>query len=305
MGAGAVGSYYGALLARAGYEVTLVARGEHLEALRMAGRVAVVEPDGTRWSAEVGATDTPHAANLVVIATKWHQTPDAAAALAPTIDPKTPVVILQNGVDHVARTRDVLGEGRTLGALAFVGCRIDKPGVVIHQAEGRVTIGDPAGGVTPLLEGVADTLRTAWELIVVDDIEHAQWHKLLWNAGFNALCAVTGATAGEALHHPASAGLVREAMDEVIAVAAARGITLTEDDLAEMLHPYPELDSYRPSTAQDLERGRPLERAAIGGFVTEEGARLGVPTPVNRVLDELLQLQEARALRASVIRGRT
>ena len=299
MGAGAVGSYYGALLARVGHEVTLVARGAHLEALQRAGQVAVVEPDGTRWSVEVRATEAPQPTDLVVITTKWHQTLEAAAALAPAIDPATPVVILQNGVDHVARTRDVLGDGRTLGALAFVGCRIDDPGVVIHQAEGRVTIGDPAGGVTPLLERVSETLRTAWELIMVDDIEHAQWHKLLWNAGFNALCAVTGATAGEALGHPASAGLVREAMDEVIAVAAARGIVLSEEDRAEMLHPYPELDGYRPSTAQDLERGRPLERAAIGGFVTEEGRRLGVPTPVNRVLDELLQLQEARALRAS------
>lgn len=294
MGAGAVGSYYGALLARAGCEVTLVARGAHLDALQSAGQVEVVEPDGTRWSAEIGATDSPHAADLVVITTKWHQTPEAAAVLAPAIDQVTPVVILQNGVDHVSRTRDVLGDGRTLGALAFVGCRIDDPGTVIHQAEGRVTIGDPAGGQTPLLRDAARILGAAWELVVVDDIEHAQWHKLLWNAGFNALCAVTGATAGEALRHPASGSLVREAMEEVISVAAARGIELSEDDLAEMLFPYPNLDGYHPSTAQDLARGRPLERAAIGGFITEEGTRLGVPTPVNRVLDALLQLQESR-----------
>ena len=130
-----------------------------------------------------------------------------------------------------------------------------------------------------------------------DDIVHDQWHKLLWNAGFNAICAVTGATAGEALATPGSAALVRGAMWEVVAVAARHGVTLTQADVDEMAAPNPELRDYHPSTARDLAAGKPLERDALCGFLARQGAALGVPTPVNAVLDGLLALQEDRARR--------
>jgi 2-dehydropantoate 2-reductase len=129
------------------------------------------------------------------------------------------------------------------------------------------------------------------------DIIRDLWHKLLWNAGFNAICAVTGATAGEALATPASERMVREAMREVVAVAAAHGVALTDADVDEMAAPDPELWGYRPSTARDLDAGKRLERDALCGFLAREGTRLGVPTPVNAVLDALLALQEDRALR--------
>jgi 2-dehydropantoate 2-reductase len=296
MGAGAVGSYYGALLARDGHAVTLVARGAHLDALDAAGRITVREADGSRWDARVAARAAPEgpAPDLVIEATKSHHTLAAAEALAPWLLRDATVLSLQNGVENVGRLGSVLGADRVLGGIAFVGLRIEEPGVVDHEAEGWVRMGDPAGD-TPRGRATHALLAPSWDVVLVDDIVHAQWHKLLWNAGFNAICAVTGATAGEALATPGSEALVRAAMWEVVAVAARHGVTLTAGDVDEMAAPNAELRDYHPSTARDLAAGKPLVRDALCGFLAREGARMGVPTPVNAVLDGLLALQEDRA----------
>jgi len=298
MGAGAVGSYYGALLARDGHDVTMVARGPHLDALRRRGAVSVREADGRRWEAPVRALEhpAPPPPDLVIVTTKSHHTLSAAQALATALDGATPVLSLQNGVENVARLGSVLGDGRVLGGIAFVGLRVREPGIVDHEAEGWVRIGDPAGPSEPARR-VHELLEPSWDVALSGDIVRDQWHKLLWNAGFNAICAVTGATAGEALETPGSAALVRAAMEEVVAVAAGHGVVLTAADVDEMAAPNPELRDYRPSTARDLDAGKPLERDALCGFLAREGLRLGVPTPVNAVLDGLLAVQEARAAR--------
>jgi 2-dehydropantoate 2-reductase len=296
MGAGAVGTYYGALLARAGHDVTLVARGAHLDALAGAGRAIVREADGTRWDVPVRAAAAPDgpAPDLAIVTTKSHHTLDAARALAPAIGPGTTVLSLQNGVENVGRLASVLGAERVLGAIAFVGLRVEEPGVVDHEAEGWVKMGDPAG-LTPRATAAFALVEPAWDVVLSERIVHDQWHKLLWNAGFNAICAITGATAGEALATAGCEALVRGAMWEVVAVAARHGVTLGPADVDEMAAPNPELRDYHPSTARDLAAGKPLERDALCGFLAREGEALGVPTPVNRVLDGLLALQEDRS----------
>ena len=298
MGAGAVGSYYGALLARDGHDVTLVARGPHLEALRESGRIVVREFDGAPWEAPVGASATPagSAPDLVIVTTKSHHTLPAAHAIAPVVGPRTSVLSLQNGVENVARIATAVPAEQVMGGIAFVGLSVTAPGTVDHEAEGRVDIGDPAG-LTPRARAVYALVAPSWDVTLSADIVRDQWFKLLWNAGFNAICAVTGATAGEALATPDSAALVREAMWEVVAVAARHGVTLTAEDVDEMAGDKPQLRDYHPSTARDLAAGKELERDALCGFLAREGEALGVPTPVNRILDGLLALQEARARR--------
>jgi 2-dehydropantoate 2-reductase len=295
MGAGAVGTYYGALLGRAGHDLTLVARGDHLAEMRRTGTAIVREADGSRWSVPARALAEPAGPDpdLVIVTTKSHHTTAAARALAPVVGPDTPVLSLQNGVENVGRLADALGAHRVLGGIAFVGLAVTEPGVVDHEAEGWVRMGDPAGA-TALARRVHDLLAPAWDVALSERIVHDQWRKLLWNAGFNAICAVTGATAGEALATPGSEALVREAMWEVVAVAARHGVTLGDDDVGEMAAPNAELRDYHPSTSRDLRAGRPLERDALCGFLSREGAALGVPVPVNRVLDGLLALQEER-----------
>ena len=294
MGAGAVGSYYGALLARDGHDVTMVARGPHLGALRGRGAVVVREADGRRWEAPVAALDHPASPSpdLAIVTTKSHHSLAAAEALRGALAPSSAVLSLQNGVENVGRIGSVVGPERVLGGIAFVGLRIDEPGVVDHEAQGWVRIGHPEGA--DLARGAHAIVEGSWDVALSDDIVRDQWHKLLWNAGFNAICAVTGATAGEALATPASERLVREAMREVVAVAARHGVVLTDADVDQMAAPDEELRHYRPSTARDLDAGKPLERDALCGFLAREGFRLGVPTPVNAVLDALLALQEDR-----------
>ena len=294
MGAGAVGSYYGSLLARDGHDVTLVARGPHLEALRATGRVEVREADGSRWEAPVSALAEPEgpAPDLIIVTTKSHHTLAAARAVAPIVAGTTTVLSLQNGVENVERIAGVVPADRVLGGIAFVGLNVAEPGSVNHEAEGHVDIGDPAG-LTERARAVHALLAPSWDVSLSERIVHDQWVKLLWNAGFNAICAVTGATAGEALATPGSEALVREAMWEVVAIAARHGVTLTAEEVDDMAIDKPQLRDYHPSTARDLEAGKPLERDALCGFVAREGAALGVPTPVNRVLDGLLSLREA------------
>lgn len=296
MGAGAVGTYYGALLARGGHEVTMVARGPHREAMARAGRAIVREPDGRLWDVPVRAPAEPEgpAPDLVLVTTKSHHTIAAARALEPVVGPGTTVLSLQNGVENVGRLAAVLGPERVLGAIAFVGLRVEEPGIVDHEAEGWVKMGDPAGPSerATRLHGL---LAPCWDVALSERIVHDQWHKLLWNAGFNAICAVTGATAGEALATPESEALVRAAMWEVVAVGARHGITLGAEDVEEMAAPNLQLRDYHPSTARDLEAGKPLERDALCGFLAREGGALGVPTPVNAVLDSLLALRENMA----------
>lgn len=273
-----------------------MARGDHLAAMRRSGTAIVREADGSRWEVPVRALDAPAgpAPDLAIVTTKAHHTAAAAAALAPVVGPETPVLSLQNGVENVGRLAAVLGAHRVLGGIAFVGLRVEEPGTVHHEAEGWVRMGDPAG-TTDLARGVHDLLEQGgWDVTLSDHIVQDQWHKLLWNAGFNAICAVTGATAGEALATPGSEVLVREAMWEVVAVAARHGVMLTAEDVDGMAAPNDELRHYHPSTARDLRAGKPLERDALCGFLAREGTALGVPVPVNRVLDGLLALQEDR-----------
>jgi 2-dehydropantoate 2-reductase len=295
MGAGAVGSYYGALLARAGHDVCLIARGAHLEAVTRRGGLSVAESDGTLWHQPLraAARAAPPEPDLALITTKSHDTVAAAEALEPVIGEDTLVLSLQNGVENVQRAERVLGVDRLLAGQAFVGVWIDEPGVVTHGAEGRVSIGDPLGGVTTRAERAHALLADAWDVALSEDIVFDQWKKLLWNAGFNALCAITGATAGEALADPCGAETVRAAMEEVVAVARRHGISLGQADVDEMAAPNPQLRDYRPSTARDLDAGKTVESDALCGFLSREGERLGVPTPVNDVLDALLGLRGA------------
>ena len=298
MGAGAVGSYYGALLARDGHDVTLVARGPHRDALEAAGLIEVREPDGSRWEAPVRALAEPRgpAPDLIILTTKSHHTLAAAQAIAPIASEATTVLSLQNGVENVARIASVVPAERVLGGIAFVGLHVAEPGTVDHEAEGHVDIGDPAG-LTERARRIHALLAPSWDVSLSARIVHDQWFKLLWNAGFNAICAVTGATAGEALATPDSEVLVREAMWEVVAVAARHGVTLTPEEVDAMAADKPQLRDYHPSTARDLQLGRQLERDALCGFLAREGDALGVPTPVNRVLDGLLALREVAAHR--------
>jgi len=293
VGAGAVGGYFGVLLARGGHDVAFVARGANLAALRAEG-LRVELPGGETWQlAAPIAVEDPAAApppELVLVCVKSYDTKAAAAALRPAVRPDTIVISLQNGIENEDVLASVLGLPPLLLALTQIGVALTAPGVVHFSGRGNILFGEPDGRRTSRAETVRAALAQAG--IPVDvraDIQVAAWEKLAWNAGFNAVTTITRTTVAEALALPATRDLIVTAMEEVDAVATALGVPVrrwrAERVLADSTSALPD---FQTSMLQDLLRGRRLEYDAITGAVLRAADRSGVAVPANRVLFALL-----------------
>ena len=299
MGTGAVGAYFGGLLARAGAEVVFVARGNTLAALRAHGlRIdglhgplhlpsvrAIADP------AEAGACD------VVLVCVKSYDTPAAAAALRPVVHSDSIVLSLQNGIENEAVLAAALGLPPLLGALTHIGVELVAPGVVRHDSGGRIVFGERDGRRSARAQRLAalfSAARIAHHLSGHIDI--MLWDKLAWNAAFNACTAVARRTVGDLLARADGRALVRAAMREVVAVANANGVGLDAARIdPEIERSAAELGHLRTSMLQDRERGRRLEHEALNGAVLRAAAGPGVPAPVNRVLYGLLAVLDQRA----------
>jgi len=299
-GTGGVGGYFGGRLAHAGLDVTFLARGRNLEALRQHG-LTIESVDGDVRLPHVVATDTvagrPNV-GLVIVTVKSYDTAATAEAIAPVVTPDTIVLSLQNGIENEGRLAAALGLPPLLGAMTQIGAELVAPGVVRHVAQGTIVFGEISGhesertrALTQLFTSASVRHRLSSNILLM------LWDKLSWNASFNAVTALTRRTSGDAARHPGSARLLREAMLEVIAVAHAQGIMLDPDRVGSVIaHAAEHLGTLRTSMLQDVERGKPLEYDAINGAVVRVGEALGVPTPLNRTLVGLLAaLDEGRA----------
>jgi 2-dehydropantoate 2-reductase len=296
-GAGGVGSFFGGLLARAGADVRFIARGAQLEALRRDGIHIDSTSLGALHVANVRVTDDTRdvgAVDLVLVAVKAQQTAGILDALAALVRPATTIVTLQNGVesDEVVAAR--FGRARVLPAVVYVGATVDRPGHVSHVAAGTIAVGTPAGADRARVDAVRDLLATTGMPVrIADDIQHDRWRKLLWNAGFNTVSAVTGRDPAVLLRVPESRALLLHVMREVVAVARAQGIALTDADADEQIVWTERAGAIRTSTTVDRERGREMEVDALIGVVVRRGAQFGVPTPRSAALLGLLKAIEA------------
>jgi 2-dehydropantoate 2-reductase len=290
-GAGAVGGYFGALLARSGQAVTLVARGRTLEALRAQGLVVRL-PD-TTWRIPIAAVADPRDAprpDLVLVCVKSYDTEAAAAALEPVVGPETVVLSLQNGVENEEVLGRRLGLPPLMIALTRIGVACTAPGEILYSGRGTIHFGEPDGRESVRARRTYDALSAAGVPCELrSDIRVLAWEKLAWNAGFNAVTTLTRATVAEALAHPGSREAIVQAMEETDAVATALGIpvrrTRTAAVLAESARDLPD---FRTSMLQDLLRGARLEHDALNGAVVRAAARTGIAVPVNRTLLGLL-----------------
>jgi len=292
-GAGAVGGYFGAWLALGGHDVTFVARGENLAALRRQG-LTVRLPTGEALrvvpAKAVGDPTEASPAELVLITVKSYDTPAAAAALRPVVGPETVLLSLQNGIENEEVLARLLGLRPLMVALTRIGVELVEPATVAYSGRGTILFGEPDGRETPRARRVAE----AFEAAAVPhqlrgDILVAAWEKLAWNAGFNAVSALTQASVAEVVAQPGSRDLVVQAMEEVDAVATARGIAVRRARTAAVLaDSVTGLPDFATSMLQDLRRGRRLEHDALNGAVVRAAAAAGVPVPVNRLLVALL-----------------
>ena len=291
-GAGAVGGYFGGMLARGGHDVTFVARGENLAALRDRGLTILLGPETLRLASVRAVADPGEAPppELVLVCVKSYDTAVAAAALRPVVGPETIVLSLQNGIEN----EDILARGLGLPplmiALTRIGVALVAPATVAYSGRGEVLFGEPDGCESPRARRVAQALGAAGVAHQLRrDILVAAWEKLAWNAAFNAVTALTRTTIAEVLDAPTTRDQVVMAMEEVDAVAAALGVpvrrTRTAHVLADSVSGLPD---FQTSMLQDLLRGRRLEHDALNGAVLRAAARTGVPVPVNRTLAALL-----------------
>jgi len=291
-GAGAVGGYFGALLQRGGHAVTLVARGDNLAALARDG-LTVRLPDGTLHVAPVRAVARPAdapPADVVLVCVKSYDTRAAAEALRPVVGHDTIVLSLQNGIENEDILADVLGLPPLLIGLTRIGVALVAPGTVAYSGRGEIIFGEPDGTESPRARRLADALAAARiPHQLRRNVRVAAWEKLAWNAGFNAVTALTQTTVAEALADALACDLVVRAMEEVDAVATALGVPVRRTRTAAVLEESRTgLPDFETSMLQDVRRGRRLEYDAINGAVVRAGRRAGVPTPVNATLGALL-----------------
>ncbi|WCE05441.1 2-dehydropantoate 2-reductase [Pseudoxanthomonas sp. JBR18] len=291
MGAGAVGCYYGALLARAGHVVTLIGRPSLVEAVRQRGLLL----DSERFTGAVAleASDDPAAvagAELVLFCVKSGDTEMAGAQIAPWLDSDAHVLSLQNGVDNAARLAQVLGRD-VIPVAVYVATEMVGPGHVRHHGRGDLIMGPSPNGTA--LAAVLD--QAGIPTRVSDTVMAALWAKLTINCAYNALSALSGQAYGTLVQSEGVSEVMRDAFDECLAVAASQDVALPESLWQDTLNIARNMAAQRSSTAQDLARGRTSEIDHLNGAVVRLGQAAGIATPVNRTLWCLVKLAEQRA----------
>src|SRR5688572_7637409 len=211
-GAGAVGAFFGGLLARAGEDVRFVARGRQLQALRTRGLTIESTTLGHIEIPSLAMFESAAAAgacDLVLVCVKTQQLPDILDDLATAVARQTVIVPLQNGVEADEQLAGRFPDAIVLPAVVYVGATVDEPGVVTHVAAGTIGIGARRDRDRPALEHVRDQLaRTGQPVHVSNDIQRERWHKLMWNAAFNSVSAITGCTPAELVSQPDTRELV-------------------------------------------------------------------------------------------------
>ncbi len=290
MGAGAVGGYFGALLARAGIETTFVARGAHLEAVREQG-LLVKSPQGDFHVPAQAVADPREAgaADLVLFCVKSYDTEGAARAVAAALTGAAAVLSLQNGVENEGVLGRIVGEGRVLPGVAYVSAAVEGPGVIRHMAEGSLAFGEADGSASDRAKAIEAVFRRAGiKAVLSDNIWGLKWAKLAWNATFNTLNALVGGTFDRIGTDEALLSVGERAMREIAGVAAAAGVRFPEQAIARGLAWARQAHPIKTSTLQDLEAGRRLELDALTGTVVRKASALGVPVPTVATLHALL-----------------
>ena len=288
MGAGGVGCYYGAMLARAGGDVMLVGRAQHVEAVRRSGlrleTKAFDEP--VRLNASTDA-EAVRGAKLVLFSVKSPDTEAAGRAMAPYLERDAAIVSLQNGVDNAERLAATLGR-EVIPAVVYVAVEMAGPGHVRHHGRGELVIGR-AGPSARIASAFGDA---GVPVEVSGNVAGALWAKLIVNCAYNALSAITQLPYGRLVQGAGIPEVMRDVVEECLAVARACKVEVVGDMHQGVERIAQTMPGQLSSTAQDLARGKNSEIEHLNGFVVRKGEVLGVPTPANRTLVALVKLLE-------------
>jgi 2-dehydropantoate 2-reductase len=301
MGSGGVGGYVGARLAQGGADVTFVARGAHLAAMQADGLTIESAHDSTHLPA-VKATDDPRSigpVDIILFSVKLWDTEAAARSLLPIVTPQTGIISFQNGVQKDDTLRSIFGADAVMGGVAYMATTIGRPGVIAQTGPMQRMIfaeydGHESSRATELL---AAAKQGGINAEISTDIRRSIWEKFVFLVGLSGSTTTLRMPLGPIRTHPRTRQFLLDLMRETVAVGRAQGVNLPQDYAEQRLAFVDTLpDDMTSSMHHDLDRGRPLEVAWLGGGVATMGAALGVPTPTNRfVADALVLHAQGRA----------
>ncbi|MFN2445238.1 MAG: 2-dehydropantoate 2-reductase [Vicinamibacterales bacterium] len=293
MGTGGVGGYFGGRLAASGAEVSFIARGAHLTALRTHG-LRLDSPRGNLVLPRVHATEHPDdigPVDIVLFTVKMYDVERAALAIVPLVGPDTAVITLQNGVEAVDVVSEVVGRPHVAGGVAYVAAVISEPGIITHTALDALIFGELDGRRSErLVEFHRACAAAGFEATLSERIEVDLWSKFSRLSVFSGMTAVTRSPIGVLRSDPDLLAMLKAACEETIAVGRARGVPLpgvVMDEILKMVHDLPHLA--KSSMLEDLERGRRLELPWLSGAVVRLGEESGVATPIHRFIATVLK----------------
>lgn len=295
IGAGAVGCYYGGMLARAGHRVVLIARPQHAAAITQHG----LRLQTTSFDEQVllTASTDPSAlqgADVVLFCVKSPDTEATGVLICPHLAPGALVMCLQNGVDNADRLRAMLPQHAVVAAVVYVATEMAGPGHVRHHGRGELVIEPSARSDAVAVAFIAAGVPTE----ISANVRGALWAKLILNCAYNAVSAITQLPYGQTVQGLGVQDVMRDVVAECLAVAQAEGVQIPGDVQAAIQKIADTMPSQFSSTAQDLARGKHTEIDYLNGFIVQRGHALGVPTPANRVLWTLVKLLESKLPKA-------
>ncbi|GEM_PF-381121 len=297
-GAGAVGSVYAAILHSAGHQVYLLARGKHLSAIKKKG-LTVVFPDKTITFRPEKSGEKPDGwgeMDVVFVTVKSYDTEKIVDTIEPLVGEKTLVVTIQNGIGNEEIIAKKYGVERTVGGITLIGAEMVSPGKVRCYAPGRITLGTLDGKKREAVEKLIEALNSAGiETRFTENLMEVKWKKLLWNAVYNPLTAITMLSVDEILTDSMGKKLAEKALQEVVSVAEALGYRMPSHAIEKNLRPIGDrFPGFKTSMLQDRLRGKPLEYEAILGPVVHNAHRLGLDVPVCETMYIILHLMEMK-----------
>jgi len=291
-GSGGVGGYFGGRLAAAGEDVTFLARGAHLAAMQQDG-LYIASPLGDVHLPKVQATDRPQAVgpvDVVLFTVKLYDVEASAAALGPMIGPDTVVITLQNGVDAMDMVAKHVGGDHVAGGAAYIVVVIDKPGRLRHTTAQQLVFGERDGRRSDRLVAFEQAgIRAGFQAQASNDVQSVLWTKFVRLATWSGMTTVTRSPMGVVRDTPATYDMMMAAIEEVIAVGKARGVTFPPDLMdgtIKLIKNFPAAS--KSSMLEDIERGRRLELPWLSGAVVRIGREVGVPTPIHQFITTIL-----------------
>ena len=305
LGSGAVGGYFGAKLARAGQDVTFIARGAHLEAIRSNGLAVqsaklgdfVVKAPAESDTARVGHVD------VAIVSVKAYDNATALPMLKPLIGPETAVLTLQNGVDSVDEVAAVTGDHHVLGGTTYVATALEAPGLIVQTGVHRsIIFGEVfgiTGHVTPRVKAIAEIMAAAdIQVTAVPDARVPIWDKFVYLGAFSGFTGASRLPIGAIWKHPHVREMFYACCREIAAIAKAEGVTISADRFATLEEYMTNIPpSTRSSLLIDLEQGKRIEVEALQGAAVRRAQKHGVPVPIVSTLYALLKPWESGPLR--------